>query len=431
MRKIRLILFCTFAFLCIIFTLNSSVFAENISGECGENVTWLLNNVTGELVISGNGKMTSSPWSDYKPYIKTVVVNDGVETISDQAFGYCTNITSVVVGDDVQSIGTYAFAGCSSLSEIKLGSSLNKIGACAFDKCIALAEVNIPDEVTLIDGGAFGYCSGLVNVKFGGKLKSLGNYAFAGCGMLCEANIPNSVTVVGNYAFSGCYALKKVSLGENTTVIGNSAFEYCTSIESMYIPAKVNSIGEQAFNACERLRNINVDELNEFYASDKAGVLYDKNYKTLIRYPQASVTDYYNIQPMTTDISDWAFSGAKKLKRLNIPISVANIYYAAFYENSKLSDIYYIGTEDQFGDISIDNANDSLINASKHFLYEQMKNDINSDGYVNSKDITMLRCYLVGGYNVPDNNDVCDINNDGIVSIKDVTALRKIIAGGY
>lgn len=61
--------------------------------------------------------------------------------------------------------------------------------------------------------------------------------------------------------------------------------------------------------------------------------------------------------------------------------------------------------------------------------------DINNDGEVNAKDVTMLRRYLAGGFEGEEYdyiNDIsADCNGDGFVDAKDITRLRRYLAGGW
>lgn len=57
--------------------------------------------------------------------------------------------------------------------------------------------------------------------------------------------------------------------------------------------------------------------------------------------------------------------------------------------------------------------------------------DVNDDGIVNAKDVTALRRYLAGGWNVTINLTNADVNADGTVNAKDVTVLRRFLAGGW
>ena len=81
-----------------------------INGSCGANVNFLLK-TDGKLVIYGSGDMTDvenseiGPWDEYKDYIKTVEIKDGVTSIGVYAFSNCVNITSVSIPASVTSIG--------------------------------------------------------------------------------------------------------------------------------------------------------------------------------------------------------------------------------------------------------------------------------------------------------------------------------------
>lgn len=57
--------------------------------------------------------------------------------------------------------------------------------------------------------------------------------------------------------------------------------------------------------------------------------------------------------------------------------------------------------------------------------------DVNEDGAVNAKDVTILRRYIAGGYNVTIDERVGNTNGDSTVNLQDVTILRRYLAGGY
>lgn len=57
--------------------------------------------------------------------------------------------------------------------------------------------------------------------------------------------------------------------------------------------------------------------------------------------------------------------------------------------------------------------------------------DTSGDGVVDTKDVTIMRRYIVGGYGVSIDIEAADVNNDGTVDTKDVTLLRRYIVGGY
>ena len=46
-------------------------------------------------------------------------------------------------------------------------------------------------------------------------------------------------------------------------------------------------------------------------------------------------------------------------------------------------------------------------------------------------DVTFLRRYLAGGWNVTVDETLADVNCDGNVNAMDVTLLRRYLAGGW
>lgn len=59
------------------------------------------------------------------------------------------------------------------------------------------------------------------------------------------------------------------------------------------------------------------------------------------------------------------------------------------------------------------------------------RGDIDGDGDINAKDVTMLRRYLAGGWNVTIHSENSDIDGDGNINAKDVTMLRRYLTGGW
>ena len=109
MRK-RLLSF-VLAVLMITSLLPATALAANIvdSGTCGAEVTWTLDS-DGVLTISGSGDMhdygsSGAPWHGR---VKSAVIAEGVTSIGEKAFLYCTSLTSVTIPDSVTSIGDSA-----------------------------------------------------------------------------------------------------------------------------------------------------------------------------------------------------------------------------------------------------------------------------------------------------------------------------------
>lgn len=132
---------------------------ETRHGTCGAtgneaNVTWSLS-CDSTLTISGTGAMAdytntdNLPWVTYRDAIKTIVVEEGVTTIGDRAFGYSANATSVTIPSSVTSIGDYAFIGCSSLQEITIPNTTCTLGRNMLYACSSLTDIYVPWELNI------------------------------------------------------------------------------------------------------------------------------------------------------------------------------------------------------------------------------------------------------------------------------------------
>lgn len=70
-------------------------------GKCGDNINYVFNKKTGELVISGHEMMYNyspkapCPWESDKESIKSLKVRCGVIIINNYAFIGCKNLTSI------------------------------------------------------------------------------------------------------------------------------------------------------------------------------------------------------------------------------------------------------------------------------------------------------------------------------------------------
>ena len=121
--------------------------AEIYSGTCGENLTWSLNTEDSVLTISGTGAMadfpnnTHAPWNGYSSLIQSIVIEDGVTSIGNYAFAFCSNLTSIRLGRGLISIGEHAFFSCTLLEAVTLPAKVTSIGDYAFASCNRLISV--------------------------------------------------------------------------------------------------------------------------------------------------------------------------------------------------------------------------------------------------------------------------------------------------
>ena len=261
-----------------------------------------------------------------------------------------------------------------------------------------IQKVLILNGVTSITSYAFSECTALTSIEISNSVKNIGNSAFFHCNSLVNVIIPNNVINIGEEAFSRCSNIKNLKISNSVTNIGTKAFYDCSSLLSVVIPSGVTSIGRGSFGFCSNLSNISVEENNKYYSSID-GVLFNKNYTSLIQYPVGKIKKLYTIPSSVTyieeeafcgcnnlhsviipnsmlsvgdfafnyctsltsvtisngvtSIGDYAFYCCKNLIDIMIPNSVTSIGDWAFKDCYKLTDVYYTGTREQWKNISI------------------------------------------------------------------------------
>ena len=334
MRK-RLLSF-VLAVLMIASLLPATALAADIvdSGTCGaegdgSNLTWTLDS-EGVLTISGSGDMYDyglfdAPWYGIRSLVKSAVIADGVTSIGEKAFLYCTSLTSVTIPDSVTSIGSGAFYYCTSLTSVTIPGSVTSIGAEAFYNCTSLTSVTIPNSVTSIGDSAFFYCTSLTSVTIPDSVTSIGDDAFEGCTSLTSVTIQDSVTSIGSGAFSNCTSLTSVTIPDSVTRIGGSAFMYCTSLTGVTIPDSVTSIGSGAFSNCTSLASVTIP--------DSVTSIGERTFYNCTSLTSVTIPD------SVTRIGKGAFSECTSLTSVTIPDSVTSIGAYAFDTCSSLTNV--------------------------------------------------------------------------------------------
>jgi len=178
-----------------------------------------------------------------------------------------------------------------------------------------------------IPGEIFKNCTNLTSVTIGNGIDKIGKDAFMGCTNLTSVIIGNSVESIGSNAFK--YApLTSIEIPNSVKSIGMQVF-YDAKFTSVTIPGSLTSC-ESVFDGCLELTEFLVDNTNQHFSSQD-GVLFDKEMKTIIRYPYNKQGTSYVIPNSVTSIGFKAFAACRNFKDITIPNSVKDIGESAFW----------------------------------------------------------------------------------------------------
>ena len=185
----------------------------------------------GSRVFWGCSNLTSITVDDNNPSYRSI---DGVLFSKDQTILVCypegKTETTYTIPEGVTSIGDDAFEYCSSLTSIEIPSSVTSIGYGAFDGCRSL-KYNEYDNglylgnaqnpyLALIDTKTTGIISCLIHEQ----TKVIASSAFSSCSSLTSIVIPDGVTSIGYFAFFNCSNLTSITILSRDVEIYDSSY---------------------------------------------------------------------------------------------------------------------------------------------------------------------------------------------------------------
>lgn len=164
--------------------------------------------------------------------------------------------------------------------------------------------------------------------KIDGKSVSvIGRYAFLNDNTLKTLVIPGSVKELEMQAIEECYALQGITIKSGKLErIDSTDIESCRALKTLNVPANVKYIG--TLIGCRGLEKIVIDENNKYLCSVD-GVIFSKDKKTLIKFPQGKIEKMYIVPSTVKTIEEWAFYEAM-LPKIFIPKTVEAIAESAF-----------------------------------------------------------------------------------------------------
>ena len=452
--------------------------------DCPESITGTL-----EIPSEIEGRPVTGIYSAFFDCVSLteVIIPDSVTSIGRSAFENCTALTDISIPDSVTYIGDSAFENCTALTDISIPDGVTEIGYSAFENCTALAEIAIPDSIEnigyhafegtvwmkaklaesplviashiLIDGTT---CSGSVMIP--DDVTEIEFKAFENCTALTEITIPGSVKNIGSDAFLECSNLEKVNLSEGLSYIGEEAFRDCTALKEIIFPESTEEISYNSFRGCTNLEtvvipeNVATIEGSAFWETPWIAKMQKENPLVIINgilVDGRTCTGKVIIPDTVTKIASWAFCGCGTMQEVQIPEGVTELLESNFYDCSslekitipismtyieedtfmgcdKLTDIYYLGTKEQWD--AIENMG---LGGSVHFsdgTKTLLKADLDGNGKIDTSDIFDAMVYVayrgvgLDGGLTDEQVAAADIDGDGKVDSTDIYYMLYYVA---
>jgi hypothetical protein len=245
-----------------------------------------------ELVseYTGNDRYETPPAGDL--IITSEVEFEGetysVISIQESCFRYCTKITSVIVEEGIKRIGNDAFGNCSKIKSIVLPNSLEELDY-PFVFCTSLQSITLSNSLTTICDGLFWGCESLESVEIPNSVTSMGTSVFYICTNLKSVTLPEGLTKIKQSTFAKCNNLSSVNIPSTVTSIGMEAFLECENLTSIVIPASVQDIDVSAFINCENLQTVVIESETPPSLGENA---FPRNENLKIYVPCDAIDDY-------------------------------------------------------------------------------------------------------------------------------------------
>ena len=305
--------------------------------------------------------------------LRTVIFEEGILTIPERALKECTQVTNVIIPDSVTTIGSRAFANCTGLAEIEIPNSVTTISSYAFSGCKKFEVINLPDNLTSIGSYVFSGCTGLSGITIPDKVISISSYAFNGCTGITEMTLHDKVTSIGSYAFNGCTNLDKVNLSADLTTIGQYAFQGCSSLKEIILPEMLTTINAGAFSGTA-IESITIPKRVTTLYNTPSGYTYqESHFISAFKGAESLRTVIFEEGILTIPVR--ALKECTQVTNVVLPDSITSIGSSAFSGCTGLTEVYYVGAEEQWNTISISSGNDTLINATIHFSHSHNFSD--------------------------------------------------------
>lgn len=360
---------------------------------------------------------TIAPGAFYATSLSSVTMGDNVEAIKCYSFEDCPNLAEIKIGKGVKTIGEWVFGNDKKLTAIDLPASLQEFGTFVFDNCTGLTAINVAEggaAYTSVDGVM--YTKDMRTVVKHPEGKSAADYtlpdtvkrlavgAFTRCDFT-EIDLSN-VTYIEMCGLNECKQLKKVTLGAGLTDIEWGAFSHDEALTDVYYSGNASTWKEINIDKDENGCLLNAalhytggadvphpsrsGEIGDPWRPEDlppAGrIIFEGDWGEDLPYTldangtltisgSGATFGYVTVEFQTgwwspgMPLPTWSPLHAYKesIKRVVLTSGMTVLGPNVFFECSRITDVYYDGTPEQWNALDIREGNEYLTGAVIHF----------------------------------------------------------------
>lgn len=286
-----------------------------------------------EITIPDGVKIIRKRSFEQTPRLSVINLPQRLEKIDDEAFLSASGVVRLTLPEGVQETGNNTFQFCDRLEEISFPSSLRRVGKSAFQECGALRKVHFNEGLESIEDWAFAQCPSLEGVNLPSSMITIHKEAFDRCKAMKTLTLGGTQNI-GELAFRGCDGLTHLELPSTMRLVDYGAFAECGALKEVIIPNAPIELVQNPFLGCDQMERFVINGNNDHYKVDQ-GVLYTKDGKKLISFPNKAASEY-TILEGTERLEDFAFWFCTNLQKISLPYSFAAFGWRAFCGASQL-----------------------------------------------------------------------------------------------
>lgn len=281
-------------------------------------------------------KIGSNAFSNCKS-LTSVTINEGTDTIAQNAFFNCCALKEITLPKTVKYVGHGCFQNDYLLEKVNIPEGVDSLGHSIFMRCYNLKQVSLPSTLKAIQIQAFCYTYALEHLDIPKGVNAIGYLSLAYTGLRSIA-IPDSAKRFGDFACAENMYLKKATLPEGLNQIPDYFFNSCKNLEECNFPSSLKVIGRQAFDETA---------LKEAILPDGLTTLRVNAFLNCRQLKKARVPGTVSTWESTTFSGDWsltdvelcegltevaygAFLDCNHLARITIPSTVKKLAYSSF-----------------------------------------------------------------------------------------------------